>query len=287
MLTRRRLLTLALAVPFIGIARAAGPQARRIAVLDWGLTELLLSLGITPLAVSAPDWYRRLIALPALPTDVVDIGLLFQPNLETLYALKPDLIVITPGHMLLKPQLERIAPTLTLPTGGIEAYQQALLSLGQLLHRDSEAHRVLSRFQQACHQVRDQALHFHRPIFLATPVDQLHMRVYGAGSLAGDVLAICGLKNGWQGKVNSQGEALVELVRIGSENAVLVLLAEDTQQRNLVKHWQKSLLWQRLPLTAQAMLVPPGMHLNASGALVSATRIAGLLSQVVSGGLHD
>jgi len=287
MLTRRRLLTLAMVVPFIGTAMAAGPVAKRIAVLDWGLTELLLSLGITPLAVSAPDWYRRLIGIPALPAEVVDIGLLFQPNLETLYALKPDLIVITPGHRLLKPQLERIAPTLTLPTGGIEAYQQALQKLGQLLHREAEADTVLSRFQQACNQVRDQATHFARPILLATPVDQLHMRLYGPGSLAGDVLAICGLKNGWQGGVNSQGEALVELVRIGSENALLVLLAEDIQQQNQVQHWQKSLLWQRLPITAQAMLIAPGKHINASGGVVTATRIAELLSQVVSGGQHE
>jgi ABC-type Fe3+-hydroxamate transport system substrate-binding protein len=61
--------------------------------------------------VSAPDWYRKLISVPTLPATVQDLGLLFQPNLETLYALKPDTIVITPQHALLKPALAQVAPS--------------------------------------------------------------------------------------------------------------------------------------------------------------------------------
>lgn len=76
-----------------------------------GLTEMILALGITPAGVSAPDWYRKLISVPTLPAAVQDLGLLFQPNLETLYALKPDTIVITPQHALLKPALAQVAPS--------------------------------------------------------------------------------------------------------------------------------------------------------------------------------
>lgn len=84
---------------------------QRLAVLDWGLTEMILALGITPAGVSAPDWYRKLISVPTLPATVQDLGLLFQPNLETLYALKPDTIVITPQHALLKPALAQVSPS--------------------------------------------------------------------------------------------------------------------------------------------------------------------------------
>lgn len=96
MLSRRRLLTAALLAPALSWASGT-PVPQRLAVLDWGLAETILALGVTPAGVSAPDWYRKLIPTPALPKTVQDLGLLFQPNLETLYALKPDAIVITPS----------------------------------------------------------------------------------------------------------------------------------------------------------------------------------------------
>ncbi|WP_395489491.1 iron-siderophore ABC transporter substrate-binding protein [Cedecea davisae] len=285
MLSRRRLLTLALAAPFIGAAGAVPGVPRRIAMLDWGLTELILALGVTPQAVSAPDWYRKLIGTPELPSSVVDIGLLFQPNLETLYALKPDLIVITPGHGLLQPQLEQIAPTLTLPTGTLAAWKNSLARLATVLHRETQAQAVLALFEQATRQAREAAAGYTRPLFLATPVDALHIKLYGKGSLPGDVLASCGIANAWRGGTNAQGEALVELTRIGTENAGLILLADDGQQP-FIRSWQHSLLWQRLPLTAQPQVALLEQKFSSGGALITATRLAEALSQTVTGWQH-
>jgi iron complex transport system substrate-binding protein len=59
MLSRRRLLTAALLAPALSWA-SSSPVPQRLAVLDWGLTEMILALGITPAGVSAPDWYRKL-----------------------------------------------------------------------------------------------------------------------------------------------------------------------------------------------------------------------------------
>ncbi|VEC00378.1 Iron(III)-hydroxamate-binding protein fhuD [Cedecea lapagei] len=285
MLSRRRFLTFALAAPFIGVAGASSGPPRRLAVLDWGLTELILALGVTPQSVSAPDWYRKLIGTPELPASVVDIGLLFQPNLETLSALQPDLIVITPGHALLKPQLERIAPTLTLPTGSLAEWRISLDKLAAVLHRETQALAVLAAFEQAAQRAGETAAAFHRPLLLATPVDALHMRLYGKGSLAGDVLARCGFSNAWRGGVNTQGEAMVELTRIGAEDAGLILLPEEGLLP-MIQRWRDSLLWQRLPLTSQHQLAFPAEKFNSGGALVTATRIADALGQIVTGWLH-
>lgn len=285
MLSRRRFLTFALAAPFIGAAGAVSGPPQRLAVLDWGLTELILALGVTPQSVSAPDWYRKLIGTPELPASVVDIGLLFQPNLETLYALKPDLMVITPGHALLKPQLERIAPTLTLPTGSLAEWQISLNKLATVLRREPQASAVLAAFEQAALRARTAAEAYRRPLLIATPIDALHMRLYGAGSLAGDVLTRCGFRNAWQGGVNSQGEAMVELARIGAEDAGLILLPEEGQLP-LIQRWQSSLLWQRLPLTSQPQLAFPAQKFNSGGALITAMRIAEALGNIVTGWRH-
>jgi iron complex transport system substrate-binding protein len=155
MLSRRRLLQGLLAMPFIGIASAAVP--RRVAILDWGLAELALALGVTPTAVSAPNWYRKLINVPAMPTDVVDIGLLFQPNLEALYALRPDNIIITPQHALLTPILERIAPVVTLPVNGLAGYTAATKQMAALFDRKPQADALIQHLQQQMAQTRESA----------------------------------------------------------------------------------------------------------------------------------
>ncbi|WP_260439461.1 iron-siderophore ABC transporter substrate-binding protein [Serratia marcescens] len=259
-------------------ARAdAGRPSQKLAVLDWGLTEILLALGVTPAGVSAPDWYRKLIPTPALPASALDLGLLFQPNLETLYALRPDAIVITPQHALLKPALERIAPTIALPTHGLAELISAARQLGERLQRQPQAAQILASLNGKLSRASLLARQVERPALLAAPVDALHLRVYTAGSLPGDVLAACGLRNGWHGGAGAEGSVLVELTRIADLNVRLMLLTPD-DQRESVSQWRQSPLWQRLPLTAAHNLNLIEENISDAGALITAGRFADIFT---------
>ncbi|QHC45853.1 iron-siderophore ABC transporter substrate-binding protein [Serratia marcescens] len=276
MLSRRRLLTALLLAPLYARADAGRPS-QKLAVLDWGLTEILLALGVTPAGVSAPDWYRKLIPTPALPASALDLGLLFQPNLETLYALRPDAIVITPQHALLKPALERIAPTIALPTHGLAELISAARQLGERLQRQPQAAQILASLNGKLSRASLLARQVERPALLAAPVDALHLRVYTAGSLPGDVLAACGLRNGWHGGAGAEGSVLVELTRIADLNARLMLLTPD-DQRESVSQWRQSPLWQRLPLTAAHNLNLIEENISDAGALITAGRFADIFT---------
>lgn len=276
MLSRRRLLTALLLAPLYARADAGRPS-QKLAVLDWGLTEILLALGVTPAGVSAPDWYRKLIPTPALPASALDLGLLFQPNLETLYALRPDAIVITPQHALLKPALERIAPTIALPTHGLAELISAARQLGERLQRQPQAAQILASLNGKLSRASLLARQVERPALLAAPVDALHLRVYTAGSLPGDVLAACGLRNGWHGGAGAEGSVLVELTRIADLNARLMLLTPD-DQRESVSQWRQSSLWQRLPLTAAHNLNLIEENISDAGALITAGRFADIFT---------
>ncbi|WP_312656480.1 iron-siderophore ABC transporter substrate-binding protein [Kluyvera ascorbata] len=281
MLSRRTLLTAALLAPAMSWAgSAAAPQ--RLAVLDWGLTEMILALGITPAGVSVPDWYRKLIPQPALPSTVQDLGLLFQPNLETLYALKPDRIVITPQHTLLKPALEKIAPTLTLPTHGLASFIEATRQLGDVFGRETQAQVLLNNLQSQIAHVRKVAQTVRQPVFCATPVDALHLRLYVPGSLPGDVLAACGLRHAWQGSRGAEGTVLVELTSIATADARLILLVDD-DKRDAVARWRQSALWQRLPVTSQHPMAVIEQPISDTGALITAGRFADILYPFVAG----
>ncbi|QLJ66788.1 iron-siderophore ABC transporter substrate-binding protein [Serratia marcescens] len=279
MLSRRRLLTALLLAPLYARADAGRPP-QKLAVLDWGLTEILLALGVTPAGVSAPDWYRKLIPTPALPASALDLGLLFQPNLETLYALRPDAIVITPQHALLKPALERIAPTIALPTHGLAELISAARQLGERLQRQPQAAQILASLNGKLSRASLLARQVERPALLAAPVDALHLRVYTAGSLPGDVLAACGLRNGWHGGAGAEGSVLVELTRIADLNARLMLLAPD-DQRESVSQWRQSSLWQRLPLTAAHNLNLIEENISDAGALITAGRFADIFTAMM------
>ncbi|EMH4074126.1 iron-siderophore ABC transporter substrate-binding protein [Serratia marcescens] len=276
MLSRRRLLTALLLAPLYARADAGRPS-QKLAVLDWGLTEILLALGVTPAGVSAPDWYRKLIPTPALPASALDLGLLFQPNLETLYALRPDAIVITPQHALLKPALERIAPTIALPAHGLAELISAARQLGERLQRQPQAAQILASLNGKLSCASLLARQVERPALLAAPVDALHLRVYTAGSLPGDVLAACGLRNGWHGGAGAEGSVLVELTRIADLNARLMLLTPD-DQRESVSQWRQSSLWQRLPLTAAHNLNLIEENISDAGALITAGRFADIFT---------
>ncbi|HBK4790025.1 TPA: iron-siderophore ABC transporter substrate-binding protein [Serratia marcescens] len=279
MLSRRRLLTALLLAPLYARADAGRPS-QKLAVLDWGLTEILLALGVTPAGVSAPDWYRKLIPTPALPASALDLGLLFQPNLETLYALRPDAIVITPQHALLKPALERIAPTIALPAHGLAELISAARQLGERLQRQPQAAQILASLNGKLSCASLLARQVERPALLAAPVDALHLRVYTAGSLPGDVLAACGLRNGWHGGAGAEGSVLVELTRIADLNARLMLLTPD-EQRESVFQWRQSPLWQRLPLTAAHNLNLIEENISDAGALITAGRFADIFTAMM------
>ncbi|WP_067583155.1 hypothetical protein [Endozoicomonas ascidiicola] len=55
------------------------------------MTEQLLELGVTPIAMSDKTGYTDWVGQPALPDSVEDLGTRAEPNLEKMANLKPAL----------------------------------------------------------------------------------------------------------------------------------------------------------------------------------------------------
>ncbi|QLG87583.1 iron-siderophore ABC transporter substrate-binding protein [Chitinibacter bivalviorum] len=89
----------------------AGPK---VIALSWESTEYLLNIGVTPQAIADRVDYDKWVVQPALPAHVLDVGSRFEPNLERIYALKPDLILIGPALSGMQSKLLKIAPTIVL-----------------------------------------------------------------------------------------------------------------------------------------------------------------------------
>ena len=87
---------------------------KRIAVLSWGLAELLTEIDIPMVGVAEADAYQTWVVNPALPDGIQNLGMRNEPNLELLAALEPDLILATDLQAQLMPQISKKARKLHL-----------------------------------------------------------------------------------------------------------------------------------------------------------------------------
>jgi len=118
----------------------------RIAVLSTGQLDDLLSLGLVPAATTradnaglVPDYLAD-----AFPQDkaklaaMTDAGTRQAPNLETLAAAKPDLILANDSLGDLYPKLSKIAPTVVTAGNGIN-WKRDLLLVGEAVGKGQAA----------------------------------------------------------------------------------------------------------------------------------------------------
>ncbi|MFM0604525.1 ABC transporter substrate-binding protein [Paraburkholderia sediminicola] len=269
------------AVSTVAVAGAGGSLAtsppKRIVVLDWALTEMLLSIGVVPVGAANIAGFRRSFPASDLPRAVVDLGLMFQPNLELLLSLKPDLIVVAPAHATLLASLGRIAPTVTFGRYRSSAtpYTAACaetLQLARMLDCAPRADALLARAARMLDEARARlaALPGVRgtPLYVVRFLDETHLRVYGLHSMFGEMLAILGLQNAWQGATNSGAYATIAFEALAPASGA-TLLYQKPLPLSVVNMMNTSPLWAALPLVRSGRLIGmPGVP--AEGSVVSA-----------------
>lgn len=269
-------------------ARAGSPE--RVVAMDFGLAETLIEMGLPPIALPDPGEWATWVVEPALPPGIVNLGTDREPNLELLAALRPDLIVSTPYLDGIKPLLERFAPVRTLsvyaPPAG-NAYERSIAAtreLAALIGREEAGEALIGRAQSAMDEARRRfaaAGMAGRPLLVVNFLDTRHVRVYGAGSLFGDVMERVGLANGWTQPSNYWGFSTVGIEALaGSPASSLIYLepiAADTLDRLAA-----SPLWNSLPFVRAGRVhrLPPVLMF---GMLPSAMRFARQLVHVLDG----
>jgi iron complex transport system substrate-binding protein len=264
--SRRRILQLMASAPpafWMAVSWASPAAPSRIVSMSWELTETLLALGHSPVAMSLPEWYTKTIVEPPLPEGVIDIGLLYQPNFEVLQQLAPDLLILTPGHASLQPLLARLAPTVTLGAymGAEQPYpalQEDTRQMARVLDCPERAQALITATEQCFAAVREhlsaQPGLATAPTFVADVIDEHHLRVYGAGSLFDAVLQKIGVNNAThpvdgaagQWVTNSAGSALVPLQRIAQVPGANLLLMGPVAP-SVRAALQSSPVWQAMP----------------------------------------
>ncbi|MYU47602.1 ABC transporter substrate-binding protein, partial [Streptomyces sp. SID7803] len=129
--------------------------AKRIAVLEWQQVEDALTLCVTPPPPSPTRrGYSTWVSAEKLPGGVTDIGTREEPDLDTLYAAKPDLVVVeafdAKDEMIKKLEKRGVPPVLATrganPKDPIGNMRQVFSMIGQATGRTERADQVLKEF---------------------------------------------------------------------------------------------------------------------------------------------
>lgn len=274
------------------ISRAPFP---RLAVLDWGLVETLLALGVTPAGVAETRAYNDSVVTPRLPSQATDLGLRLEPSLELLQQLAPDLILINSSQESQRAMLARIAPVhaFAIYTDAGSPYrhaQDATLAVGRLCQREAAARQLLASTAQGLEQVRTRiganrvaaSSNSPRPLYLVRFFDGRHIGIYGKRSLFQDVMNLLELKNAWDGSTDYWGIGVAGLEKLAANPEASVLYF-DPLPSGVAATLASSRLWQALPaVTAGRVAALPPFW--GFGMLPSALRFALALEAVLDSG---
>lgn len=202
-------------------ARASSEGVQRIVALDWTSAQNILSLGMVPFGIPEIDHYRRVVVAPAVPTQVHELGLRSEPNLELLVSLKPDLLVFGNDLLPMRERLETIGPTFFFDpdrprqSNALSNGRQAMEDLAARLNMAASFEVFIASFNRDLDVAR-QRLHDYdgRPLFVATVLDGRRMLVFGKNSLFQSVLDRFGIENAWNGFTSRYGHATVNVDRL-------------------------------------------------------------------------
>ncbi|PWC16163.1 Fe(3+)-hydroxamate ABC transporter substrate-binding protein FhuD [Brenneria roseae subsp. roseae] len=285
---RRRLLTALLLSPLMYCSAgqaATYPDLNRIVALEWLPVELLMALGVMPLAIADKPNYRLWVNEPALPERVIDVGLRTEPNLEQLTQLKPSLILYSEGYGPSVEKMTRIAPIMGFGFSDnqgkpLSVARASLIKLANALGMPDAAERhlaLLSRFiQQSTTRLHP---YTQRPLLLISLLDSHHALVIGKNSLFQEVMDHIGIENAWKGETNFWGSAVVGIERLAEINNAHVLCFEHGDSA-LIEQVARSPLWQAMPFIRERRWQQvPAVWLY--GGTLSAMRFAQVLAQAL------
>jgi iron complex transport system substrate-binding protein len=264
--------------------------ATKVVSLEWGLTENLLSLGVTPIGAADVKGYNDYDTVVPLAATTADVGQRGTPSLDGISALKPDLIVTTTDLAeKVITQLEKVAPVVALRgsdgTDPIGYMRKTVTTLAEATGTTNTATQLLSEFDAKITTGKAALATAGKTGAAFTMSDgwvqsgTVTVRMYTPGSYFGAVAAELGLKNQWTtGGDKDYGLATTDvegLTKITEPTSTFLYVGEKTAAP-FTDALATNAIWKKLPFVEQDNVkqIPPGIWMfggpKAAGAYVDA-----------------
>ncbi len=131
---------------------------KRVVVLGYGSLDFLSNLGVKPIAVSKKLVPEHLSEYRG--DDITNTGSLFEVNYETLFTLKPDLIIAENRQGKLYKDLSEIAPTYMYSIDNTNYWKTTSANwkvMGEIFGQEEKAQQMIEQVQARIDEVKTEA----------------------------------------------------------------------------------------------------------------------------------
>ncbi|WP_293721264.1 ABC transporter substrate-binding protein [uncultured Cetobacterium sp.] len=128
----------------------------KVIVFDYGIVDMLDTVGIEIIGLPKDSLPKFLDKFK--DEKYINIGGLKDPNLEKIYELKPDLIIVSGRQEPFYEQLSKIAPTVGLTTTGddyLEALKVNVKMMGDIFSKNTELNKELATIETNLKEIKD------------------------------------------------------------------------------------------------------------------------------------
>lgn len=233
----------------VGVTTAQSPQPDRIISLVPAVTEMLFAIGAGPQVVGIgsfdqlPDGHESI-------DDLVRVGGLLDPDMEQIFTLRPDLVVLYRSQTDPRQQLERARiPILEYQHGGLEEISGAIRTLGARTGHTREAETIATRLEAGLAAIRARVADRPRPrtllVFGREPLTLRNVYASGGVGFLHDMLEIAGGENVFQ---DVEGENLAQVSAEAILSAAPDVIVEIRYIGNIREDSidEERAVWQRL-----------------------------------------
>ena len=225
----------------------------RVIVLGYTTIEAVLAHGVQP--IGAPDGVVSSLSHLSLDNEITaDVGSPAQPNLETIVALRPDLI-LTSKYRLANgyEQLAQIAPTVVLDIDGDHQWRELTRLCGEALGKQAETQTLATAYETKLQTVKDKISQTGKqPQVSIVSILPGMIRAAGTETFAGSVLADAGIARS-PSQSQAQGPQNISLESLDLLDGDVIFLMKLQGDTNMAKQSQTEIervksqpLWSQL-----------------------------------------
>ena len=264
------LIAWALTLSLVATSTQSDEAPRRIISIVPAVTEMLFAIGAGPQVVAVSSFDRSLEAA-SLPK----VGALLDPDMERIFLLRPDLVVLYGTQVDQQGQLSRAEiPVFSYRHGGLADVTATIRALGERTGRPDQGQRVAAMIERDLAELRARVGNRPRPrtllVFGREP-DAIR-NVYASGGIGflHDMLEAAGGANVFANVLREAANPSSEMILATAPEVIIELRADEATENEIVR---EETAWQRLS-TLPAVRTGRVHFLTGSELVVPGPRVA-------------
>ncbi len=169
---------------------------KKVVVMDYSSLDTMQELGLASVVAAVPKGNLPAYLSAFKDKKYADVGGVMDFDIEKIYKLSPDLIIISARQQRMHEKLSRIAPTVNINIDNknyVDSFKANTLLLGRIWGKDAQAKAIVSDFDAEAGRLRT-VISKEQGKGLVTLYNAGKFSAYGSGSRFGIVHDVLGLK---------------------------------------------------------------------------------------------